>query len=533
MTDIVFVAVNSKYIHTNPAVRSIKYYIEKRGLSSHIVELTDKEEMHRAAAKIVSISSKYVAFSCYIWNSEYILKLAQTVKKACPDRKIVLGGPEAYCNAEKILNENTFIDHIISGEGEKATFELVKNGICDKVIVGEKTDLSEIGFIYSDEDLKESERIFYYESSRGCPYNCSYCLSCIDKGVRYKPVEQVQAELERFAEANVKLVKFVDRTFNSDIKRSIKLLEIINELKGDTQFHLEINPDSIDDRFISVLANMKEGKVRLEAGLQSRNEKTLAAVSRKCDFDLVEKNIKSIKKTGTVVHLDLIAGLPYEDIESFKESFNFAFSLGPDELQLGFLKVLPGTDISKVAQEHKMVYDEFAPYEIISNKYLSMEDVIKLKNIEAVLDIYHNSGMLKFSEQKLISKYDTPFDFFEKLSDYMLEKGFLNAPAQKSTRFENLYGFVCRIGLEKELLKDYFLSCRGGNNPSWLDEGGKVDKKKLNLYLSEDDISAEFPKLSKVKFSERHKHVKAYSFKGETYLVSYPDKKVGKPDKLQ
>ena len=323
MMDILLVAVNSKYIHSNPAVRSIKYYLAERGFSAEIKEFTGKEEIHRAAAKILESDAKYIGFSCYIWNIEYVLKLAQTVKKADRSRKIVFGGPEAYCNAEKLTNEHPFIDSIIVGEGEKATADLLAGKVTGNIVAGSQTDLSEIGFVYSDEDLQDKNRIFYYESSRGCPFNCAYCLSCIDKGVRYKPVSQVESELKRFADAGVRLVKFVDRTFNSDMPRAKKILEIIKKLGGNTEFHIEVNPDSIDDEFVYMLSEIKDN-IRVEVGLQSINPDTLKAVRRPCNLERVKRNMRALDIAGVTVHLDLIAGLPHEDLESFKTSFDFA-----------------------------------------------------------------------------------------------------------------------------------------------------------------------------------------------------------------
>ncbi|MFA7637455.1 MAG: cobalamin-dependent protein, partial [Monoglobales bacterium] len=289
--DITLVAVNSKYIHSNPAVRSIKYYLEARGFSADIKEFNGKEEIHRAAAKILRSDAEIIGFSCYIWNIEYVIKLAQTVKKSDSGRRIVFGGPEAYCNAERLLNENPFIDAVIVGEGEKAVFDMLKSAIADRIIFGVQTDLSEIGFVYSDEDLKDKNRIFYYENSRGCPFNCAYCLSCIDKGVRYKPIEQVEGELKRFTDAGVKLVKFVDRTFNSDMARAKKILEIIRNLGGETEFHIEVNPDGLDDEFIYLMSLIGKGKIRVEAGLQSINPDTLKEVNRPCNLERVKRNM--------------------------------------------------------------------------------------------------------------------------------------------------------------------------------------------------------------------------------------------------
>ena len=522
--DITLVAVNSKYIHTNPAVRSIKYYIEKQGFSAEICEFSGKEELHRAASKIARIDSAVVAFSCYIWNIDYIIKLAQTVKKSAPYKKIVFGGPEAYCNAEKLLSKYPFIDAIISGEGEKATLDLLKNGIKEKIIVGETVELSELGFIYSEEDLKDKNRIFYYESSRGCPYNCSYCLSCITKGVRFKDVKQVKEELEKFDSSGVRLVKFIDRTFNADMKRAKRILEIIKNLSGETEFHIEINPDSIDEEFVYMLGQIKKGRIRVEAGLQSINPDTLAAVNRSCNLERIIKNVRAIKKEGVTIHLDLIAGLPHEDLKSFKKSFNFAFGLYPDELQLGFLKVLPQTELSCAALEYGLVYDEFPPYEIISTKVLCAEDVELLKNVESVVDIYHNSGVLVYSEEKLLEKFDSPFEMFNALADYLSDRGHLDFPQHKAKYISFLYDFARGFGLEEEITKDFFLNIKGGK-PYWYKEKQELEKVKITCILSEGKFDS-LPELLNIKPQNRHKFIKFYRYLNKVFLVSYPDRKI-------
>ncbi len=520
--DITLVAVNSKYIHLNPAVRSIKYYLAERGICADIKEFSGKEEIHRAVAKILETDSEFVAFSCYIWNIEYVLKLAQTVKKCAPQIKIVLGGPEAYCNAQKLIEKHPFIDVIIFGEGEKATVDMLSGGINDKIIYGEKTDLSEIGFIYSDEDLKDKNRIFYYESSRGCPHNCAYCLSCIDKGVRYKPVEQVKTELEKFVLSGVRLVKFVDRTFNADMPRAKKILEIIKNLGGETEFHIEINPDSIDDEFVYMLSEIKNN-IRVEAGLQSINPDALAAVHRPCNLERIKRNMRALFVAGVTVHLDLIAGLPHENFESFRKSFNFAFDLKPDELQLGFLKLLSGTELHKKAEEYGMVSDDFPPYEIISNRWISAEEIIKLKNIEAVLDIFHNSGMLKYTQAKLLSYFDSPFSMFEKIAEYFAGKGYLDFPHHKADYLEFLKEFTVAYNMEEEITKDFVLTCR--KKPEWADKKEELEKIRINKLLAEENFE-NLPQLSLIKPAERHKHVKFYSQGDKVFVASYPDMQV-------
>ena len=331
----------------------------------------------------------------------------------------------------------------------------------------------------------------------------------------------MEKELERFVLAGVRLVKFVDRTFNADMPRAKKILEVIKNLGGQTEFHIEINPDSIDDEFVYMMSEIKDN-IRVEAGLQSINPDALAAVHRPCNLERIKRNMRALDIAGVTVHLDLIAGLPHEDFESFKKSFNFAFDLKPDELQLGFLKLLPGTELHLEAEDYGIICDEFPPYEIISNRWLSAEEIIRLKNIEAVLDIFHNSGMLKYTEKKLISCFDSPFEMFEKIAEYFTEKGYLDFPHHKADYLEFLKDFAAAYSMEEEITKDFVLTCR--KKPDWADEK-ELEKIRINELLAEGDFE-NLPLLSLIKPAERHKFVKFYRQGGKVFIASYPDMRV-------
>ena len=520
------VGINSKYVHTNLAVRKIRAYLALRGITATVYEYSGGEELHRVAADILAENYDCIGFSCYIWNIDYVLKLAEIIKTASPKTRLVFGGPEAWFSPRRLLDSG-FADGIICGEGE-TVYEDMASGFFDKIMTGRQLPMEEMPFPYTEDELKERGRIFYYESSRGCPFGCSYCLSSADKGIRYRSAAATLADIRIFAQHNVRLVKFIDRTFNSNLPRSKEILRGLLEIPCDTEFHFEIAADTVDDEFIEILAKFPPGKIRLEAGLQSTNPKTLKAVNRSCNLDKLGKNIKSIiQNTNAILHLDLIAGLPYEDSESFKQSFNFAFGLNPHELQLGFLKVLPGTEISRRATEFGIKNTSYPPYEIISNNYISFSGLSALKDIEAVLDMYHNSGILKNTEPYILKKYETPFDFYSMLAQYFRKKGYLGAPHHRIKLFDFIHDFINDAVANEYLARDFLLSCKGAPAASWMNIGGEPLKKDtITKILSDDGILKPLPELRAVDKKQRHKHVRTERLFNMVWLTSYIDKKI-------
>lgn len=525
---IILAAINSKYIHTSLSVREISAYLTVRNIDCEIKEYSINDEVFKIAADILKSKPDIVGISCYIWNAEKCIDVSDIIKKANPNIKLVLGGPQAAYNADKYMKEYPFTDVIIRGEGETA-FERLINENISGIIDSDPLPLDEKPFPYTADDLKDTNKIFYYETSKGCPYSCSYCLSSAEKGIRYKSVETAVSDLKRFSNSGVRIVKLVDRTFNSDLKRSCEILKEILKFNTKTQFHFEIAADKVNDEFIDILSRFDGGIIRIEAGLQSINEKTLQAVHRTCNIEKLSENTqKIIKNTQVTYHLDLIAGLPHEDIESFKKSFNFAFNLHPHELQLGFLKVLPGTLMEKGAELHGMKYELMPPYEIISNKYMSFDDLIRLKKIEAVLDTFHNSGLLNASETKLVSFFESPFDFFDKLAEFTDSRNMLHTPHQRTVMFEILHDFTFenRITVEKELAVDFLVSCKGAPVPDWFGESKPLNKESIYEILTNDEKLAVFPELKKVKMRDRHKYARFVQFKNNVMMHSYPDNKI-------
>lgn len=525
---VILAAINSKYVHTSLSVREIGAYLKEQNADCEIKEYSINDEIFRVAADISDSNPDIVGFSCYIWNADKCIQAADIIKKAAPNTKIVFGGPQAAYNAEKYMKDYPFIDTIIKGEGEKA-FEKLLNENISGIIEAEPLELDEKPFPYTDEDLCGKNKIFYYETSKGCPYSCSYCLSSAEKGVRFKSVENAVKELKKFSDSGVRIVKLVDRTFNGDLRRSCDILKEILKFNTKTQFHFEIAADRVNDEFIDILSRFDAGIIRIEAGLQSINEKTLKAVRRKCNLEKLAENTKKIiENTKATYHLDLIAGLPYEDIESFKKSFDFAFNLHPHELQLGFLKVLPGTLIEKEAELHGMKYGLMPPYEIISNKYMSFEDLTRLKKIEAVLDTFHNGGLLTSCEKKLTDFYESPFDFFDELAKFTDRKDMLNTPHHRNAMFDVLHEFIIEnnIDAEYELAKDFLFACKGAPVPDWFGNVTPINKESIYNVLTDDEKINFFPELKKIKIRDRHKYARFVKYNSIILMHSYPDNKV-------
>lgn len=525
---VILTAINSKYIHTSLSVREIESYLASQNFECERKEYSINDEIFRVAADILKSKPNIVGISCYIWNAEKCIQLADILKKADSDIKIIFGGPQAAYNAETYIQHYPFVDIIIKGEGESAFKRILTENISG-IIESEPIPLDDKPFPYTDEDLKDTNKIFYYETSKGCPYSCSYCLSSAEKGIRYKSVDTAVRELKKFSDSGVRIVKLVDRTFNSDLRRSCEILKEIHKFNTKTQFHFEIAADRVNDEFIDILSQFDDGVIRIEAGLQSVNEKTLKAVHRTCNLDKLAENTRNIiKHTKAVYHLDLIAGLPYEDIESFKKSFNFAFNLQPHELQLGFLKVLPGTLIEKEAELHDIKYGLMPPYEIISNKYMSFEDLIRLKKIESVLDTFHNSGLLKVSEQKIISFFESPFDFFDILAKFMDKKNMLINPHHRTVMFNLLHEFISKykIDVEEELAADFLTACKGAPVPEWFNADEPLDKECIYEILTNEEKLDLLPNLKNIKMRDRHKYARFVRFKSKILIHSYPDNKV-------
>lgn len=513
--NVLLVAVNSRYNHTNIAVRSICRYVNDALPSSasacsepagpgrlSFIECTISEPLHDILRKITAAAPDMVIFSVYIWNCDIIYRIAAELRKLLPDCFIGAGGPEVSFQAEKVLAEQPAFNFISRGEGEQTTLEIVKllasGDDAFRERIGEHpffdppalfTELSALPFPYTDEELQTEAdtRIFYYESSRGCPFSCSYCLSSLDKSVRFMSVERVFGDLQRFMDAGVKLVKFVDRTFNLNEQRYISIWKYIRDnWNGKTRFHFEIAAEFLSDEALAMLPSIPEGAVQFEIGIQSIHRETLKTVGRTADVDKLADRIRRIPKT-IHCHVDLIAGLPHESLKEFEQSFDYAVSLEPDMLQLGFLKVLSGTDMKTYADENGFKMMSVPPYEVLETPDMSWNDLLFLKDVEKVLDAYGNSGAFIYTLRWLFGMTSshaagfsdkatvafTPWKFYSDLARQARKQGVLDSPHRTVFWFQFLFEYLSAAlpaskAVWLELLRfDYIRREKVTDFPSW------------------------------------------------------------------
>ena len=460
---ILLVACNAKYIHSNLAVYDLQAYASD--YADHIVlkEYTINQQKDDIMRDIYLEHPDVVCVSCYIWNLSFVKELMADLIKILPGADFWAGGPEVSYDAEKFLTENSEFKGVMVGEGEETFKELVgyyveKNpqnlkdmtGICyrdgDQIIHNgwrQIMDLSSIPFIYKD--LSEfKNRIIYYESSRGCPFSCSYCLSSIDKKLRFRDTETVKKELQFFIDNKVPQVKFVDRTFNCKHDHAMAIWKYINEHdNGVTNFHFEISADLLREEELQEMSTMRPGLIQLEIGVQSTNPDTIKAIHRTMDFEKLKGIVDRIHSFGNIhQHLDLIAGLPYEDYDSFRHSFNDVYALKPQQLQLGFLKVLKGSHMMEMCREYGIVYKTQEPYEVLSTKWLDYDHVLKLKTVENMVEVYYNSGQFQNTLEYLENFFQDAFSIYERLGSFYMEKGYGDVSHTRMRRYEILLEFL-------------------------------------------------------------------------------------------
>ena len=460
---ILLAACNAKYIHSNLAVYDLQAYASD--YADHIVlkEYTINQQKDDIMRDIYLEHPDVVCVSCYIWNISFVKELMADLIKILPGADFWAGGPEVSYDAEKFLTENSEFKGVMVGEGEETFKELAgyyveKNpqnlkdmtGICykdgDRIIHNgwrQIMDLSSIPFIYKD--LSEfKNRIIYYESSRGCPFSCSYCLSSIDKKLRFRDTETVKKELQFFIDNKVPQVKFVDRTFNCKHDHAMAIWKYINEHdNGVTNFHFEISADLLREEELQEMSTMRPGLIQLEIGVQSTNPDTIKAIHRTMDFEKLKGIVDRIHSFGNIhQHLDLIAGLPYEDYDSFRHSFNDVYALKPQQLQLCFLKVLKGSNMMEMCREYDIVYKTQEPYEVLSTKWLDYDHVLKLKTVENMVEVYYNSGQFQNTLEYLENFFPDAFSIYERLGSFYMEKGYGDVSHTRMRRYEILLEFL-------------------------------------------------------------------------------------------
>ena len=488
--NVVLSTLNSKFIHSSLALRYLKAYGEAHGQAYDIVEYTINMPVLHILSDITEHDIDVLGFACYIWNIEMTLHVVDMVKSVRPDIKIVLGGPEVSFTADELLERCPNIDYIVQGEGEEAFHALVTalqlgNDGLDPVIPGvrgrrdgsilgsleavEVSDLSSIPFPYTEEDMEDLEhKIIYYESSRGCPFSCQYCLSGNKNTVRFFPQERTLEELQWFIDHGVKQVKFVDRTFNCAPHHHRPLMEFMRDSDTDMNFHLEMEPELMTEWETNILCETPPGRIQIEVGVQSTHKKTLDAINRYNDWPYIQKSIRPIIQAGrTHVHMDLIVGLPHEDFNRFGQSFNDLFSLQPHALQIGFLKLLKGSGVRQM-REYKYVADPLAPYEVLSTHVLPYDDVRFLKYFEDVFERFYNSERFRttfgYIGQQLIHGETDAFTYFCDMTRAWLKEGNHKVNLKDIDQIEFLYRFFLTKGdtIAAELLQyDTLVSYRG------------------------------------------------------------------------
>ncbi|MFR6512466.1 MAG: B12-binding domain-containing radical SAM protein [Ruminococcus sp.] len=479
--NILLTAINAKYIHSNLAVYSLRAYAagkcERYKEEIGIAEYTINQPLDQILMDLYKRKPEVLCFSCYLWNIEYVEQLVAELGKIMPQTDIWLGGPEVSYHASHMLEQFPQVYGIMRGEGEETFLELAEfyynnSGKsleqCEKVqrlkeIVGitfrdgeeiietadrSVMDLSKVPFVYEDLDVFKN-KIIYYESSRGCPFSCSYCLSSIDKCLRFRDLELVKKELQFFIDHEIPQVKFVDRTFNCKHSHSMEIWSYIKEHdKGKTNFHFEVAADLLNEEELNLISTMRPGLIQLEIGVQSTNEQTIKEIHRTMKFSQVIEVVNRVHAAKNIhQHLDLIAGLPFEDYNSFHKSFCDVYALRPEQLQLGFLKVLKGSYMEEKTKDYELLYQNRPPYEVLSTKWLPYSDVIRLKGLEEMVEVYYNSRQFEHTMELLEQVFGDAFVMFEEMSNYYEEHGYYGVNHNRVARYEILYAFIKEVAL--------------------------------------------------------------------------------------
>lgn len=518
MKKVILAALNAKYIHSNLALRYLSRF-QNNNQKHHVetMEFTINQRLDFIAEELFRKQPDVVLFSCYIWNVEMLRQLCPILKKIMPECVIGFGGPEVSYESETFLRENPAVDFVMRGEGELVFTKYLEHlDMGNPATLGEiesltyrqggeifstpqmhPMDLSLLPFPYEEDFSDVQNQIIYYESSRGCPYHCGYCLSSVENGVRFVPLDKVLPDLQKFLDKNVPQVKFIDRTFNCKKSHAMAIWKYLHAHdNGVTNFHFEITADLIDQETIDFLKTVRKGLFQFEIGVQSTNPQTIRAINRNVDFAALSEIVQQIKDGGNIhQHLDLIAGLPYEDYDSFGRSFNDVYALHPEQLQLGFLKVLKGSMLHQKQEEFEIVYHDTAPYEVLTTHELPYADTLRLKYVEEMVETYYNSGRFLHTLAYLVPLYESPFAFFEALSQFWVAENYHYLGLSKMGLFDALWRFV--------------------------EQNPKVEKRKLQWEMKFDIALHEKPKKLPVWLTvsnEGQWHDKVFAFYGNPDL---------------
>lgn len=562
---ILLAAVNAKYIHSNLAVYSLRAYAKKQLADCEpdieIGEYTINQQPDDILKSIYRKHPDVLCFSCYIWNLIYVEEVVREIHKLLPDTDIWLGGPEVSYDAEDVLGRLPEVKGVMKGEGE-ATFAglcgIYASGDCNMCrYAGERDEalkemkgitfreengavrvnpwrepmsLDEVPFVYENmEDF--AHKIIYYETSRGCPFSCSYCLSSVDKRLRFRSFELVEKELKFFLDHRVPRVKFVDRTFNCKHEHAMKIWRYIAEHdNGITNFHFEIAADLLSEEELALIETMRPGLIQLEIGVQSTNPDTIREIRRTMKLEEVREHVERIKRAGNIhQHLDLIAGLPYEDIRSFADSFDDVYALRPDQLQLGFLKVLKGSYMDEKKEDYGLVCKAMPPYEVLYTRWLSYGDVLELKGVEEMVEVYYNSGQFVHAMEALGKEYKSAYQMYRELWKYYEEQGYLEVQHKRSARYEILLEFSKKRFPRREeeireyLIYDYYLRENAKTRPDFAGEY-TVEKAFLREFYEKE--SAEHRYLPQYKEYDKNQmrkmtHIEEFKTLDKILLFDY------------
>ena len=534
---IFLTAINAKYIHSNLAVYSLRAYAKDYQDQIVIGEYTINNRVDYILEQIYKAKPDVLCFSCYIWNMDYVEELISEYHKLCPEVPIWVGGPEVSYEVETFLAEHPQVTGVMIGEGERTFKQLCKyyvnragsleeiRGIAFRDQDSGKTvftpaqepmNMSDIPFCYDHIENFEN-RIIYYESSRGCPFNCSYCLSSIDKKLRFRDIELVKKELAFFIEKKVPQVKFVDRTFNCRHDHAMEIWRFVKEHdNGITNFHFEISADLLNEEELALIHDMRPGLIQLEIGVQSTNETTIREIHRTMKLELLKDIVRKIQSGENIhEHLDLIAGLPYEDYATFAKSFDEIYALKPNQLQLGFLKVLKGSYMYEHAAEYEIVYHEKTPYEVMKTKWLSFDDVLKIKQVEEMLEVYYNSGQFEITMKVMEPLFESAFAMFQEFGAFYEEKGYFGMSHSRIRRAEILLEFMRERKsedtvlqmLEESLTFDLYYRENCKSRPSWAPSPAEF--KEQTRYYCKNGVKSHvepfhyrFPEKSKKALNE-------------------------------
>ena len=545
---VVITTLNAKYTHSSLALRYLRETC-KDLCDIEIAEFSINNQILDILGQLFEKRPEVLGFACYIWNIEMTKQLIALVRKVLPETVIVCGGPEVSYDTRAFMEENAAVDYVIRGEGEDAFSALLRGlqqaeknsldqipglagrnpgGIFENCAVTVEK-LTSLPFPYQPEEMELlREKIIYYESSRGCPFACKYCLSCATSGVRYLPLERVQAEIAFFVKQNVRQIKFVDRTFNAKKEHFLPILRFLAKQQGRTNFHFEIAVDYLDEEVLSVLEKMPPGRIQLEIGIQSTHLPALEAVSRVNHWDMIQNNIRRILHGRNMhVHVDLIFGLPEEDRAAFARSFDDVYALQPDMLQLGFLKFLKGAAMMELVEKYQYIYMDQAPYQVLANAALSYADVRKFHTFEEIFELYYNSGRLRQTTKYLISQMGgSPFGFYDALTDFWEEQGYHKIAHAPKALYRHLADFASQqmekeFAVVLELLKlDALLSDHGSIRPDFLPWQALMQSREAEAFWRDGMAEKYMEKYHFQNWRQIHKsyHIERFSFAVDAFV---------------